>query len=238
MPLGRGGASEPIVAHALRRVLECRAVTDVVVVGPRDPELLRELQASVSRVQGVLAVAEVSERAVGRALRPGAVNLAVVPGGAARSDSVARGLAALPPAVGVVLVHDAARALTPVEVFDRVVDAVHRGHSAVTPALPVVDTIKQVVVGPTGEETVVATVDRSSLRAVQTPQGFLRETLERAHAERGPGRDGESGAPATDDCGMVEAHGGRVTVVAGSPRAMKITTPHDLEVAAGWLEER
>ncbi|WP_431473108.1 IspD/TarI family cytidylyltransferase [Ornithinimicrobium sp. W1665] len=90
------------------------------------------------------------------------------------------------------------------------------------------DTIKQVRTGPTGVETVVATLDRSTLRSVQTPQGFLRETLERAHAAPPP-------APATDDCGMVEAHGGRVTVVEGSPRALKITTPHDLEVAAGWL---
>jgi 2-C-methyl-D-erythritol 4-phosphate cytidylyltransferase len=230
VPLGRGAAAEPIVVHALRGVLRCGSVTDVVVVGPRDAALLGELEGAVAGVVG-------AGNGEGYAVAPAGVS--VVPGGAERSGSVALGLRALPPAVGVVLVHDAARALTPVEVFERVVDAVHRGHSAVTPALPVVDTIKQVVTGPTGEETVVATVDRASLRAVQTPQGFLRETLERAHAEwgRGEGR-GAGGVSATDDCGMVEAHGGRVTVVAGSPRALKITTPHDLEVAAAWLEER
>lgn len=230
VPLGRGAAAEPIVVHALRGVLRCGSVSDVVVVGPRDAALLGELEGAVTGAVG-------AGNGEGYAVAPAGVS--VVPGGAERSDSVALGLRALPPAVGVVLVHDAARALTPVEVFERVVDAVHRGHSAVTPALPVVDTIKQVVTGPTGEETVVATVDRASLRAVQTPQGFLRETLERAHAEwgRGEGR-GAGGVSATDDCGMVEAHGGRVTVVAGSPRALKITTPHDLEVAAAWLEER
>jgi 2-C-methyl-D-erythritol 4-phosphate cytidylyltransferase len=232
VPLGRGAAAEPIVVHALRGVLRCGSVTDVVVVGPRDAVLLGELEGAVT---GVVGSVRDGERYAGAPVR-----VSVVPGGDERSDSVALGLQALPPEVGVVLVHDAARALTPVEVFERVVDAVHRGHSAVTPALPVVDTVKQVVTGPTGEETVVATVDRASLRAVQTPQGFLRETLERAHAEwgRGRGRRPDGAAPATDDCGMVEAHGGRVTVVAGSPRALKITTPHDLEVAAAWLEER
>ena len=167
---------------------------------------------------------------------PRRARVQVVTGGAERSDSVARGLRALPAGVGVVLVHDAARALTPVDVFDRVAHAVHSGHAAVTPAIAVTDTIKQVRTGVTGIETVVATLDRSSLRAVQTPQGFLRETLERAHREvaGGGAREGRA-APATDDCGLVESHGGRVTVVEGSPRALKITTQHDLAVAAGWL---
>ena len=217
VPLGHGTHSAPIVVHALRAALRCRALTSVVVVAPADPEGMAQLAAAVDAVPV-----------------PEGVSVDVVAGGAERADSVALGLAALPKEVGVVLVHDAARALTPVEVFERVVHAVHSGHAAVTPALPVTDTVKQVVVGPTGVETVVATVDRSTLRAVQTPQGFLRETLERAHREFGAGSD----APlATDDCGMVEAHGGRVTVVAGSPLALKITTPHDLEVAAAWLEQ-
>ncbi|GAA5168201.1 2-C-methyl-D-erythritol 4-phosphate cytidylyltransferase [Ornithinimicrobium tianjinense] len=217
VPLGHGPRSAPVIVHALRAALRCRALTSVVVVAPADPDGMAQLSAAVASVP----------------VPPG-VSVTVVPGGAERADSVALGLAALPTEVGVVLVHDAARALTPVEVFDRVIHAVHSGHAAVTPALPVTDTVKQVTVGPTGVETVAATVDRSTLRAVQTPQGFLRETLERAHREFGAG----SAAPlATDDCGMVEAHGGRVTVVAGSPRALKITTPHDLEVAAAWLDD-
>ncbi|WP_289017722.1 2-C-methyl-D-erythritol 4-phosphate cytidylyltransferase [uncultured Ornithinimicrobium sp.] len=226
VPLGAGTAAAPVLVHALRGALRCRAITDVVVVAPPDEVALAEVAASV--------------RALDDRRRD---RVQVVAGGAERSDSVAIGLAALPQRVGVVLVHDAARALTPVEVFDRVVHAVHSGHPAVTPAVAVTDTIKQVRSGPTGVETVVATLDRSRLRAVQTPQGFLRETLERAHAALRGGPGGSEGGDAagdglptaTDDCGLVEARGGRVTVVEGSPRAMKITTPHDLEVAAAWL---
>lgn len=222
VPLGRGADAAPILVHALRGALRCTAITDLVVVAPSDPEAFAEVQHAVRP--------ELTDL-------PRGVRITVVAGGAERSDSVARGLAALPAHVGVVLVHDAARALTPVEVFDRVIHAVHSGHPAVTPAVAVTDTIKQVRTGPTGLQTVLATVDRSSLRAVQTPQGFLRETLERAHAEPvDQGRAEASLALMTDDCGMVEAHGGRVTVVEGSPRALKITTPEDLEVAAGWLE--
>lgn len=209
VPLGHGQAQAPIVTHALRSVLASASVTDVVVVAPSDAEGMQQVTSAV------------------RLASPTCV---VVPGGAERSDSVARGLAALPDEVGIVLVHDAARALTPSEVFDRVVEHVRDGHAAVTPALPVADTIKQVDAAADGSgEVVVATVDRATLRAVQTPQGFLRETLERAHAE--------ISQSLTDDCGMVEALGGTVHVVPGDPRAMKITTPHDLEVAAAWLPE-
>ena len=84
--------------------------------------------------------------------------------------------------------------------------------------------------------TVRVTVDRSTLRAVQTPQGFWRQTLADAHEEFG--RSGRrASVPATDDCGLVEANGGRVTVVEGSPRALKITTTPDLVLAARWLED-
>jgi 2-C-methyl-D-erythritol 4-phosphate cytidylyltransferase len=222
VPLGRGADAAPILVHALRGALRCAAITDVVVVAPPDPSPLAEVEQALTPLLTDL---------------PRDVRIQVVAGGAERSDSVARGLRALPAQVGVVLVHDAARALTPVEVFDRVVHAVHSGHAAVAPAVAVADTIKQVRTGPTGLQTVLATVDRASLRAVQTPQGFLRETLERAHAEPVTGPDGGAArlALTTDDCGMVEAHGGRVTVVEGSPRALKITTPHDLEVASAWL---
>ncbi|WP_131105737.1 2-C-methyl-D-erythritol 4-phosphate cytidylyltransferase [Ornithinimicrobium sufpigmenti] len=224
VPLGHGPHEAPIVVHALHAALACRALTSVVVVAPPDPEGRQQLTSAITAAGAAL----------GQDTTAPAIQ--VVPGGAERSDSVAAGLAALPPGIDVVLVHDAARALTPVEVFDRVVDAVRAGHPAVTPALPVTDTVKQVVPGPDGLLRVVSTLDRSTLRAVQTPQGFLRQTLERAHGDLA--RRGTGGAAlATDDCGMVEACGGEVTVVEGSPRALKITTPHDLEVAAGWLAQ-
>lgn len=251
VPLGHGPHQAPIVVHALHAALACRALTSVVVVAPPDPHGMQQLAAAVTaafpdrtRAQSPQNTRDVpTEHAQGtdRTRReawadPPGPRIQVVPGGAERSDSVAAGLAALPSAVGLILVHDAARALTPVGVFDRVVAALRDGHPAVTPALPVTDTIKQVEVGADGTETVRSTIDRSTLRAVQTPQGFQRQTLVAAHREfRRSGREGS--LLATDDCGLVEANGGRVTVVEGSPRALKITTPHDLELAAGWLTE-
>ena len=142
----------------------------------------------------------------------------VVPGGAERPDSVAAGLAALPDDVDVVLVHDAARALTPSALFADVAAAVVAGAPAVVPGLPVVDTVKQV----DESGTVVATPPRDSLRAIQTPQGFRRDVLERAHAEAGA-------HPVTDDAALVEALGLPVLVVPGDPRAHKITTPDDVD---------
>ena len=143
---------------------------------------------------------------------------AVVAGGAERGDSVAAGLAALSSAVDVVLVHDAARCLTPVAVFERVIAAVEHGAVAVVPGTAVVDTIKQV----DEHGMVVATPERAYLRAVQTPQGFRREVLERAHA---------ASSDATDDAGLVERLGEPVLVVDGDPRALKVTTPDDLAAA-------
>ena len=102
----------------------------------------------------------------------------MVAGGASRQASVAAALAAVPEDFGIVLVHDAARALTPPELVEAVADAVRGGHGAVIPVLAVVDTIKQV----DDFGVVVGTVDRSVLRAVQTPQGFRRDVLTSAHA--------------------------------------------------------
>jgi 2-C-methyl-D-erythritol 4-phosphate cytidylyltransferase len=122
-------------------------------------------------------------------------------------------------------VHDAARCLTPVPVVEAVVAALHAGAEAVVPVLPVADTVKEV-----DGDRVVATLDRAALRVVQTPQGFRRDVLERAHA---------SGQPAlTDDAGLVEALGGAVTTVAGSEEAFKVTRPIDLLLAEAVLAAR
>ena len=142
----------------------------------------------------------------------------IVTGGPQRSDSVRCALECVPDAE-VVLVHDAARCLTPASVIRAVVDAVLAGQRAVVPVLPVVDTIKQIACG----DRVVGTVDRSTLRVVQTPQGFAAELLRRAHQAA----DGS----ATDDAGLVERLGETVTTVSGHPHAFKITTPFDLLVA-------
>ena len=155
---------------------------------------------------------------------------------ASRQASVALGLrAALEdcPRAGVVLVHDAARALTPPEVVRRVVAAVRAGHEAVVPALAVTDTVKEIApAGPAGSgvEIVVGTPDRSRLRAVQTPQGFAVAALVRAH-ELGAARGADEALAASDDAGLVEAAGGRVVVVEGDPLALKVTTPLDLALA-------
>ena len=151
-----------------------------------------------------------------------------------RQASVALGLAAalaaVPPA-DVVVVHDAARALTPPEVTRRVVAAVRAGHAAVVPALPVTDTVKEVETGVAGEpERVVSTPRRSRLRAVQTPQGFETGTLVAAH-RIGVERAADESLAASDDAGLVEACGGSVVIVAGDERAVKVTTPMDLALA-------
>lgn len=150
------------------------------------------------------------------------VDFIVVPGGTTRQQSVESGLATLPERIQTVLVHDAARAFVPVDQVQRVYEALRDGDVAVIPALPVVDTIKEVTDSGAGEH-VVGTPDRSILRAVQTPQGFKRDVLNRAHAE---GHALPGGA--TDDAALAESIGVPVRVVPGDERALKITTPGDL----------
>src|SRR5262249_27667099 len=144
----------------------------------------------------------------------------VVAGGATRQASVAAGLAALDAAIDTVLVHDVARAFAPAAVISRVIDAVQAGADAVLPVRPVTDTIKRV----DDARRVVDTVDRSTLVAVQTPQGFRRDVLLAAHAAA-------THAAATDDAGLVEAYGGTVVVVDGADESFKITHPWDLILA-------
>ncbi|TFD30703.1 2-C-methyl-D-erythritol 4-phosphate cytidylyltransferase [Cryobacterium cryoconiti] len=156
----------------------------------------------------------------------GGTSVDVVAGGATRQDSVIRGLAALQPGVRVVLVHDAARALTPAALCDAVVDSVRSTGHGIVPGLPLVDTIKNV----TRAGAILGTVDRAELSAVQTPQGFPREMLEFAIVG--------ATASATDDAGVVAAAGFPVSVIAGDPLAFKITTPWDLRRAESLLRAR
>jgi 2-C-methyl-D-erythritol 4-phosphate cytidylyltransferase len=189
-------AGEPLLLHAVRRLRAAPSVGPVVVAAPGD---------FLAEVEGLLAD----------------LGVTVVAGGAARQDSVRRGLAALPAIVQLVLVHDAARALVPVGVVEAVVGALRAGAPAAVPVLPVADTVKRV-----RGETVVATVPREELRAVQTPQGFQRDVLERAHA---------AGSQGTDDAALVEALGLEVVTVPGDPEGLKVTTPFDLLVAEAVL---
>jgi 2-C-methyl-D-erythritol 4-phosphate cytidylyltransferase len=156
--------------------------------------------------------------------------LSLVAGGAERSDSVAAGIAALPPACSVVLVHDAARPFVDAALIDRIVDAARAG-DAVVPALAVTDTIKEMDAADPAR--IARTVPREQLRTVQTPQGFPRRLLEDAHA--GARRDGRRG---TDDAALVEQAGGTVRIVPGDARNVKVTTAADLELAEYFARRR
>jgi 2-C-methyl-D-erythritol 4-phosphate cytidylyltransferase len=190
---------EPLLVHAVRGISAAPSIGLIVVAAPPD---------DVDTVAAMLA---------------GVATVTVVAGGATRQESVAAALVAVPAKFDLVLVHDAARALTPPDLIEAVAAALRAGSTAVIPVLPVVDTIKRV--GADGE--VVATVDRAPLRAVQTPQGFRRAVLVAAHAAAADEH--------TDDAGMVEALGGRVDTVTGSDRAFKITRPFDLAIAEALL---
>jgi 2-C-methyl-D-erythritol 4-phosphate cytidylyltransferase len=161
------------------------------------------------------------------ALPEGETGYAGVPGGATRSESVRRALAAAPPSEAVV-VHDAARPLVPPELFAAALDALSEADAAVA-AAQVTDTVKEAG----DDHQVVATLDRRRLWAIQTPQAFRREALERALDV-----DEDILAAATDDAWLVERAGGRVIVVPSTPANFKVTTPHDLQVAELLLSSR
>jgi 2-C-methyl-D-erythritol 4-phosphate cytidylyltransferase len=146
---------------------------------------------------------------------------ACVPGGETRAASVRAGLAEVGDDAAVVLVHDAARPLLPDEVVGRVIAPLSEGWDGVVPGLPVPDTVKRVGV----DGGIVETVARDGLWAVQTPQAFPADTLRRA----------VGGGEATDCAGLVEAQGGRVKVVPGDPRLLKVTTADDLARVESWL---
>jgi 2-C-methyl-D-erythritol 4-phosphate cytidylyltransferase len=148
--------------------------------------------------------------------------VACVAGGATRADSVRAGLAEVPADALVILVHDAARPLITDEVIERVLAPLSEGWDGVVPGIPVSDTLKRVAADGAVEQT----VPRDSLYAVQTPQAFVADVFRRAVA---------GAAEATDCAGLVEAAGGRVKVVEGDPRLLKVTTADDLAKIASWL---
>jgi 2-C-methyl-D-erythritol 4-phosphate cytidylyltransferase len=158
--------------------------------------------------------------AAGDWVAPDGVQVAI--GGATRSASVRAGLACVPESADVVVVHDAARPLASRALFARVVAAVRAGADAAVPAMPVTDTVKRV-----RDDVVVETVARDDLVTVQTPQAFRRSALDAAHAGDGVG---------TDDAALVEAAGGRVVVVEGESRNLKLTLVDDLELAQALIE--
>lgn len=148
--------------------------------------------------------------------------VACVTGGATRAESAQAALAEVSEEALVVLVHDAARPLLEDAVIERVLEPLGRGFDGAVPALPAADTLKRVVRG-----VVIETVDREGLMRAQTPQAFLAPSLRRAFA-------GDL-ADATDCASLVERAGGRVAVVDGDPRLVKVTTPADLALVEALL---
>jgi 2-C-methyl-D-erythritol 4-phosphate cytidylyltransferase len=201
-----------------------------LVLGGR-PLLLRAAHAfeATAEVAGLVAVVPAGEEGATRDLLRLVPKLkAVVAGGATRQDSVRAGLAALPRDFdGVVLVHDAARALVEPELIAAVARAAAETGAAI-PVLPLVDTIKRVRAGRVAE-----TLDRAELAAAQTPQGFRRALLVEACD-----RAAREGAALTDEAMAVERLGHAVAAVPGSARNLKITTPQDLALAEQLLDGR
>ena len=190
------------------------------------------LAESLERLEGsdwidfivIAAPAEWEEPAILLAEELGAGKVSsVVTGGASRSESVREALAEVADDAAVVLVHDAARPVLPEEVIERVLAPLSEGWDGVVPALPVSDTIKRVE-----GDRVVETVPRGELVAVQTPQAFLTSILREALRD--------DVANASDCASLVEARGGRVKVVEGDRRLLKVTSPEDLAVVEAWLE--
>jgi 2-C-methyl-D-erythritol 4-phosphate cytidylyltransferase len=191
-----------MLVHAVQALAAADLVSQIVVAAP--PTLV-----------------EVVSRLLGPDVR-------VLPGGAERVDSVRGALRALDDDIRVVLVHDAARPLTPPALVDAVAAAVLGGQPAVIPVLPVSDTVKEV----DAQGRVLNTPSRDGLRAVQTPQGFRREVLEAAYASS------DHGPAVTDDAGLVERLGVPVSTIPGAEEAFKVTRPADLVLAEALLARR
>jgi 2-C-methyl-D-erythritol 4-phosphate cytidylyltransferase len=185
----------PLLAESLERLDRSDWIDEIVVAAPpgwEEPVILLAEELGCSKVS------------------------ACITGGATRGESVRLALGEVPQEAAVVVVHDAARPLLDDAVLERVLAALNEGWDGAVPALPVSDTVKRVE-----GDRVVETLDRSRLRAVQTPQGFVDSILREAYA-------GDVAA-ASDCASLVEARGGRVKVVAGDPRLLKITDAADLD---------
>jgi 2-C-methyl-D-erythritol 4-phosphate cytidylyltransferase len=194
----------PLVAEPLRRLDGSDWVDAIVIAAPaewEEPTILLAEEIGAAKVRSV------------------------VTGGETRTDSVRRALAEIGEDAVVVLVHDAARPLVSDEVVERVLGPLAEGWDGVVPGLPLADTVKRV-----RGDTVVETVPRDELVAVQTPQAFAADRLRAAYERPGGAVQG-----ATDCAALVEAAGGRVKVVRGDPRLAKVTTLEDLQLVASWL---
>ncbi|MGO1544504.1 MAG: 2-C-methyl-D-erythritol 2,4-cyclodiphosphate synthase [Gulosibacter sp.] len=226
-------AGEPMLAHALRgllrlpgRVALAITVPALVEHAPAEPASSVPASTDPASAQDAQATAQrlVADELAG--LKDRLVSTRIVPGGESRHASVAAGLAALPEECDVILVHDAARALATPEFIAGIAGAVRATGVGIVPGVPVIDTIKQV----DAQQRVLDTVDRTALRAVQTPQGFPASELRKAYAD--------SSDIATDDAATFSAAGGIVEIVAGEPDAFKITGPADLLRAEQLIAER
>lgn len=194
---------EPMIVHTVRAFQSCDAVKEIVIVTREDLILpITKLTGDFDKVT------------------------AVVVGGSSRQESVALGMNALSDKCELAAIQDGARPLVTWQLIDRVVRAAHAYHAAI-PVIPVKDTIKVC-----NSALVVSTPDRSTLRAVQTPQVFdfdlLRGALKQAEID---------GAEVTDDCSAVERLGMTVRTVDGDERNLKVTTPFDLKIAEMLMEE-
>lgn len=254
-------AGKTLLERTINSLQETGLVDEIIAVAA--PDMLDDAAAVLERCEGC-AERSAGSTGVGVGSNAKIPKLRLVPGRGERVDSVMAGLEAISVPAGdligaraadpVVLVHDAARALTPPEMINRVITAVVDGAAGAIPVVPVVDTIKTVAESasgepdgdhdgvPGGELRVGKTVDRSELRAAQTPQGFRYSALLSANETYFASVQAEKEAGATsfvptDDASLLEWQGVPVICVAGDERALKITTPKDLLLAQAYLRE-
>ena len=205
-----------LLERSVRALLASGVVDEVIVLVSPD------MEPEAARIIGRIDTAGAKDTTNAAPIR-------LVHGGSERADSVWAGLQAIPDDDAVVLIHDAARALTPPAMVRGVAKRVLEGAPAAVPVVPVADTIKEVAA-----DAVVSTPDRSRLRAVQTPQAFRLSALRQANLDYW-GEQPEF--TATDDASLMEWHGERVATVPGDTLAFKITTPIDLTLAHALTEE-
>ncbi len=211
-----------IVEWALQPIAAINALCQVIIVTPDG-----EASYPASSARATLGERHVGGPGSRTPGSPSEFRVDIVAGGPNRTESVRAGLNALDQSIEIVLVHDAARAATPSEVFARVIAAIAAGADGAIPVVPVVDTVNLI----DSRGFVGASVDRASLASVQTPQGFGRAQLEDAYSQA---RDEEF----TDDASVMRSAGYAVTSVAGHHKSAKITTQPDLERVSAWLTEQ